>query len=221
MTVRALDIIQDAYERLNRLSPGETLGADEADFGFRRLNVLVDELSAQRQFLFSNILTSSAQTGNITLGSFPWTAIAPGSEIIGATVDGWPMVPLTMAQYQALQQPTQTGLPAYYVPDGYSMVYLYPVATGQTIQLLTLSGVSAFADLTTTYTVPDGYKAALGAALAVRMAPVVLGRLPPELVRAEAKAVSAVTKYDPSIVDVHSYSRSCCHSSAGASILWG
>lgn len=51
---RALDIIIDAYERCNRLSPGETLSADDAAFGLRRLNLLVDELSAHPLFLFKD-----------------------------------------------------------------------------------------------------------------------------------------------------------------------
>ena len=78
--MRAIDIITDAYERCNRLSPGETLSADDAAFGLRRLNLLIDELSAQPLFLFKDTLTSAAQTGNITLGVGAWAAIAAGME---------------------------------------------------------------------------------------------------------------------------------------------
>ena len=67
--MQALAIIIDAYERCNRLSPGETLGADDAAFGFRRLNLLVDEMSASNTFLFKSVLTSAAQAGAITLGA--------------------------------------------------------------------------------------------------------------------------------------------------------
>lgn len=201
--MRALDVITDAYERLNRLSPGETLNADDAAFGFRRLNLLVDEIGAETALLFQSILTSAAQTGAITLGAGSWAAVAPGSEIVSVTVDGWPIAPLTMQQYNELYDPTTTGSPMLYAPDGLSTVYLYPVPNGQTIQLQTRKGVRAFADQTTAYTVPPGVESYLGAALAVRLAPAILGRLPPELVRAER--ASKVVRLDPAIIDVGSY----------------
>ncbi len=203
----AISIITDAYERLNRLSPGETLGPDETAFGFRRLNLLVDEMSADQQFLFHDLLTSAAQSGNITLGAGSWAAIAQGSEIISATADNQPMGPMTMQQYNQLFAPTTTGLPNVWAADGLGTVYLYPVPTGQTIKLQTRIGVSAFADQTTQYTMPPGYQSALGAALAVQLAPTVLGRLPAELVRAEAKAMTGIQKITPAIVDVDSYRR--------------
>lgn len=105
---RALDIIIDAYERCNRLSPGETLSADDAAFGLRRLNLLVDELSAHPLFLFKDTLTSVAQTGNITLGAGAWSAIAAGTEIIGAACDSLPMLPITVQQYNEQYRPAVT-----------------------------------------------------------------------------------------------------------------
>lgn len=205
MTITAGTIIQDAMERANRLAPGETLNADDADRFLRRLNVIVDELSAKNQFLYKNVLTSASQTGNITLGAGSWAAISPGDQIVSAICNGLPMSPLTMAQYNALAVPTTAGIPTYYAQDGLSTVYLYPVPTAQTVQLQTLTGVAAFADTTTTYTVPDGYRAALGARLAVRITPA--GRVTPQLKSEEASAIGAVMKYKPAIVDVGSYAR--------------
>lgn len=207
MAITALAVIQDAMERCNRLSPGETINGDDSTRYLRRLNVIVDELSAKAQFLFKSVLTSSAQTGHITLGAAPWAAIAPGDRIVSATADGVPMTPLTMAQYNALQSPADTGSPVHYAPDGLSTVYLYPVASGQTIKLHTLTGVAEFADLSTTsYTVPDGYRAALGARLAVRITPP--SRITQQLLREEAQAIAGITRYNPAIVDVDSPSRS-------------
>lgn len=216
--MRALDVIQSAYERCNRLSPGETLSADDAAFGLRRLNEIVDELSAKGQFLYRDVLTSAAQTGHITLGSAPWTAIEPGAEIISATVDGLPMSSPTMTQYSEIPTPTDTGSPYCYAHDGFATVYLYPVATGQTITLHTRVGVAEFADQTTSYTVPPGYQAALGAALAVAIAPNILGRLPPELVATKQRLMAAISRYSPAIVDVHSYT---CPTRAAGRILTG
>lgn len=204
--MRALDIITDAYERCNRLSPGETLSADDAAFGLRRLNLLVDELSAQPLFLFKDTLTSAAQTGNITLGAGAWAAIAAGTEIIGAACDSLPMLPITVQQYNEQYRPAVTGSPALYAHDGLATVFLWPEPVGQVITLQTRSTVSEFADQTTDYTLPDGWANALGAALAVRIAPNILGQVPAILVTAETKAMGAVDKYEPAIVDVGSYS---------------
>ena len=202
---RALDIIIDAYERCNRLSPGETLSADDAAFGLRRLNLLVDELSAQPLFLFKDTLTSVAQTGNITLGAGAWSAIAAGTEIIGAACDSLPMLPITVQQYNEQYRPAVTGSPALYAHDGFAAVFLWPEPAGQVITLQTRSTVSEFADQTTDYTLPDGWANALGAALAVRIAPNILGQLPQSLVRAEEKAFGAVDKYEPAIIDGPSF----------------
>lgn len=203
--MQAISIIGDAYARCNRLSPGEALNADDAAFGFARLNTLVDELGAKGPFLFQSILTSAAQSGAITLGAGSWAAIAPGAEIVSATANDVPLAPITMRQYNELSAPTATGIPQVYAPDGLSTVYLWPVPTGQTIKLQTRIGVLAFADRTTEYTMPSGYAAALGAALAVRVAPTVLGNIPPHLTTQETKCMNAINQYEPAIVDVGSF----------------
>ena len=203
--MRAIDVIQDAYERLNRLSPGETLNADDAAFGFRRLNLLVDAWSAKQEFLYRSVLTSAAQTGNITLAAGSWATIPAGADILSINVDGVDITKLTMLQYSGLYSPTTTGSPVMWAHDGLSTVYLSPVATGQTIQILTRTGVATFADQTTTYTATPGYQDALGAALAVRLAPTVLGKLPGELVRAERAAMMGVMSFTPAVLDVYGY----------------
>lgn len=215
--MRALDIITDAYERLNRLSPGETLGAEETAFAFRRLNTLADELSARQQFLYRDVLTSAAQTGHITLAAGSWAAIPVGAHIISLVVDGDEAWQLTMQQYAAIHDKTQAGSPNNWAHDGAATVYLYPVATGQTVQLQTRVGVAEFADTTTDYTAPPGWSAALGASLAVRLATPVLGGVSPALLRDEKRAMEAVRRYVPRILDVYSYTAT----SAADNILTG
>jgi hypothetical protein len=204
----ALAIITDAYERLNRLSPGEVLSADDAAFGLRRLNLLVDELAAQPAFLFRAILTSAPQSGPITLGVGAWAAISPGDEIVSATANNLALSPITLQQYNELYQPNVTGTPTCWAQDGMGTVYLWPVPTGQTVKLMTRATVAAFADLTSDYTLVDGWTNALGASLAVRLAPTLLGGMPPELVRAESRAMGVVRRYQPAILNVDTYNRS-------------
>lgn len=202
---RALDIITSAYQRCNRLSPGETLSADDAAFGFGRLADLVDEMAGQTLFLYKTLLTSATQSGHITLGAGSWAAIAPGDEVVSATANNLAMAPITVQQFNEIYQPTVTGVPTVWAQDGFSTVYLWPVPTGQTIKLMTRSGVAAFADQTTDYAMPDGYKAALSAALAVRIAPNIIGGATPDLLRAEKVCMGAIDKYDPAIINAASY----------------
>ena len=203
--MKALSIIIDAYERCNRLSPGEVLNDDDAAFGLRRLNLLIDELSADNGFLYKNNLTSAVQTGAITLGVGAWAGINPGDEIVSATANNLTLAPASMQQYNEIYQPNQTGQPSIYVQDGHATVYLWPVPAGHTIKLQTRSAVSAFADQETDYILPDGYASALGAALAVRIAPSILGQIPAYLIKAEQKLMMGISKYEPAIVDVGSY----------------
>lgn len=204
--MNALEIIEDAYTRCNKLTPGEPLSADDAAFALRKLNLLVDELSAKTLFLYKNVLTSAAQTGHITLGVGDWAAIDPGSEIVSATCDGMPMDPITMQQYNAVYMPGTVGTPSLYAHDGLSTVYLVDVPNGQTIKLQTRTTVTAFADMATEYTAPPGFKAALGAGLAVRIAPTIAGGVTADMLRAEKAAMGAINVSDPAIVDVHSFS---------------
>ena len=204
--MRALDVITDAYERLNRLSPGETLNADDSDRGFRRLNLLVDELSAKVQMLYRSVLTSAAQTGHITLGAGSWATIPAGTQIVAVSVDDLPISPLTMQQYAGLIDRTTTGSPVAWAQDGLSTVYLVPVPNGQTVQLLTSVGAATFADLTTSYTVPQGVENALGACLAVRLAPSTIGKVTADLLRDERAAMSGIVGVSPSIVDTREFS---------------
>jgi hypothetical protein len=203
----ALDVIQSAYERCNRLSPGETLGADDAAFGFRRLNELVDELSAQNQFLYQDIFTSATVTGvSITLGTGAWAAIPIGTQIVSGEAASFPLAPITMEQYGQIYDNTLSGIPRVYSHDGLATVFLYPVPTSVVVKFQTRTGAAIFADLnTTSYSMPAGWQAALSAALAVRIAPNIIGELPPALVRAEEKLMGAVDKIDPKILDTFSY----------------
>ena len=94
-----------------------------------------------------------------------------------------------------------------YAQDGLSTVYLWPVPNGQTVKLQTIGTISEFADQTTDYIAPDGYKSALGAALAVRIAPSIMGNVPPHLVKSETALMANIRRYEPAIVDVYSFNR--------------
>lgn len=177
---------------LNRLSPGETLDADTASVALDALNHIADEMNGGRSFLFREILTASASgiSGpSGTLGS-TWTALSPGDEVLGATYsDGSadiPILPWTMAQYQTAPLKSTTGAPQYYCPDGLATVYFWPACGGQFVTLRTRAAVADFADLDTDYSMPKGYKSALSALLAEKLAPTMIGGVTPAI-RASAQ----------------------------------
>lgn len=166
---------------LNRLSPGEALDADTGAVCLTALNMIADQFNGQKSFLFREVLTtSSAITGTYgTLGT-DWAGILPGDEILGATVQyetdlDVPMEPITVAQYQNIGIKTLSIYPEYYAHDGQATVYLYPAANAHVITIRTRQIVSDFADLDTDYVMPKGYKSALSALLAEKMAPTMVG----------------------------------------------
>jgi hypothetical protein len=110
-----------------------------------------------------------------------------------------------MRQYNEIYQPTVTGVPSVWANDGLSTIYLWPVPTGQTVKLQTRKSVGAFADLTTEYTAPSGYKSALGAGLAVRIAPTICGGVTPDMRSAERSTMDNINHYDPAINNVTSF----------------
>lgn len=205
--MKAIEAITSALGRLNVLSPGEAASADDAAYGFDQVNELVDEMSAQNQFLFQELKTSAVQTGHITLGAGAWAAIPVGAQIVALACNALPLPPMDMAQYLTLAEPATVGAPQAYVHDGAATVYLYPVPAGQTIAIETRQGVQAFADQTTDYTVPPGYRAWLVAALAVRLAPSFVGKAPEDLRESERRLRAAVRSADPAILDAGGYHR--------------
>ena len=202
----ATEIVTDAMEWLNKLSPGETLNADDLARGLARLNTIVDKLSAKAPTLFKSVITSAAQTGNITLAAGSWAAIPSGTVIAHLAVDGLEIAQITMAQYLALYDTTITGTPTQWAHDGMANIYLYPVATGQTIKTLHRVSVSSFADATTDYTLAPGFKAYLGIELACSLAPSITGKDPSgSLIRERRDARAVVGNLAPAVIDYHGY----------------
>lgn len=206
----ARDILEDCLTfRLNRLSPGETADADVLGMMRGALNSVVDELNGSKSVLFRDVLTDSASpisAVSALLGT-AWTTLNPGDEILGASyrdVQDMPMSRLTMEQYQAIPDKSTTGTPSLWTHDGLATVYFHPVPTGQTITLRTREAVSAFADLTTDYSMPAGYRSALAACVAELTAPTIAPAMYPSARQAASAARSRLAgqAIEPAIVDV-------------------
>jgi len=186
---------------LNRLSPGETLDADLAAPCLVGLNEITDEISGAGSMLWRETLENSLTTITgitATLGT-DWANVLPGDDLLGATYNpggyDFPIAIITMQQYQddISVKTTSGGFPQYLAYDGQSTVFLYPGATGQTITLRIKRSITEFADLDTDYFMPQGWRGAMSAMLAERMAPSILGAIPPNIVRTAANAKRALT----------------------------
>lgn len=207
----ARNIVTLALESMNKLAPGETLDADLAAACLRRLNSIADDWSAGRDMMPQDqTVTATVSGASITLGAGVWAAIGVGDEILAIQADNVPMTgPITIQQYNAIPVKTTTGRPDVWCPDGLSTVYLYPVASSNLLSVVTRKAFTVFADLDTVYAMPSGYEGAFAASLAVAMAPALLGKVPPDLVKAERKALFNVsrTTIRPEIVSANPLNR--------------
>ena len=203
-------ILQDALSfSLNRLSPGESADADTLAVGLLALNNIVDEWNGSKSFLFRTIITSSASPVSASTGTLgtTWTGIAAGDEILGMTylLNGadYPMAQLTMRQYhEQVHDKAEVSEPEFWAYDGLSTVYFYPVPNSKTIKIRTKAAVSAFADVDTDYTMPAGFKSALTDCVAEKLAFVMLGGVPPNIVQAARAARNRIAAQvcDPAII---------------------
>lgn len=204
----ARQIIDDALTfRLNRLSPGESADADTDAVCLRALNSIVDEMNGDGSLLWREILTASSTISSATgtLGS-TWSTLDPGDKILGASYAygglDWQLEQATMEQYQAEPQKTLAGLPSYFAFDGYATVYFWPVPSSIVVTLRTKEAAQEFADTTTEYTMPAGYRSFFCDLLAEKVAPV-MGGVTPIIAKSASAARRRILamNINPAIVD--------------------
>jgi hypothetical protein len=182
--VTGTELIQDAFALLNVFLPGEALPPADGAYGLRTLNDLLDELQLRQQFIpfisrnrFSLTAGKGGTTNPYTIGpggdfnvARPSTqeSIVSANLILTASVPNV-RVPLgiyTDDAYDAnaipdLQNSQPTGL--YYSPtyvNDLGSVRLWPVPNIATndLELFLQEAVAQFANLSTVYYVPDGWK---------------------------------------------------------------
>ena len=176
---------------LNVLSPGEALEADTAEVCRNALNSIVDEIRGGKSMLWRQVLTTGTVTGITgTLGT-TW-ALPVGDQILDATYsDGTQDIrieEITFAQYAKIPNKQTSGTPRYWAHDGHATVYFCPYPASTSVTLRTQGHVAEFENLDTDYTMPAGYPSALQAMLAEKMAPSMLGDIPPAVTRAARAA---------------------------------
>ncbi|MFM2088276.1 MAG: hypothetical protein RLZZ237_3145 [Pseudomonadota bacterium] len=215
----ARTIISLALEAMNRLAPGEIVDADLAAVCLRRLNAIADDWSVGRAMPPQQQIVSGAVTGQtLLLGVGEFSAIPAGTEVAQLQADGYPMTPITMAQYNNIDEKVSAGRPELWAYDGLTTIYLYPAASGNTINALSRKPFSQFADIDTDYLLPAGYQGAFSASLAVAMAPSLLGKVTADLMLAEQRAMFRIKSANiaPAIISASPLTPNC-----GGNILQG
>lgn len=185
------DLVTAALQRLGVLDATETVSSDDSAYALSTLNLWIDQLATQRLAIFTitrSTWTISANDGSYTVGSggdvnitrpvyvesvaYRDTALTTPIEV--------PLIPLTDDAYALITTKTQTSNypSSYYYNPTYGStargtLELYPVPTSSTLQgvIYTPTAVSEFAALTTTVSLPPGYRQMIVTNLALQMAP--------------------------------------------------
>jgi hypothetical protein len=151
----ALDIITGGFLNINSYSPGETLNIGDANVGLQVLNDLLDSLSNDEAFVF----TQQETVFNWINGQYQYTVGNPvGGTFVGTVTGGSPIITgITSIPAQMIVGGTLTDLGGV-IPNGTA---LFPVAT--TILAIGTTTVTMSANAsatpsvnpdTITYTVP-------------------------------------------------------------------
>jgi len=197
-TVTATQIMTDAFQMLNVYMPGDTISANDSTSALRFLNLMVGQWAqqgltipseARRVFTLLSGKGSSTNPYTIGTGGNLDTPRPPNqNSVVGAglllnassppveiprgvmTNDSW-----AATRIKDLTSTLFTGV--YYRPDFagnpiQGSLFLWPVPTDLTNSLVLYirAALGTFADLTTAYSIPDGYDEALYAQLALRLA---------------------------------------------------
>jgi hypothetical protein len=188
----ALSIITGAMHDLNALGSGQQPTGNEGVDCLTALNQYRDWLGLERGMLYSTVRTVktlAASTASYTIGSGGSIDLVRPSWIDHATVvldntaspvTERPIDVLSDAAYAAWSQKARTGSPLQAIwynhvsAAGLGTISVLPIPTVGTTQLVlyTPGGeLTAFADLTTVYTLPRGFERALRKNLALEISP--------------------------------------------------
>lgn len=180
----AATLAGDALGLLGITDPTDSVAAEDASLCLRTLNRVVDSLGADSLMPIATVYQTVALTagdGSVTIGpagdivATRPTRIEAGAYVSTGALDQ-PLDKLTRDRWAAITDKAFQGVPcAYWYEPTTSVlgtINFWPVPdTTYTAYLPLQSRLSAFADLTTEYNLPDGYEEFLVAALAVYCAP--------------------------------------------------
>jgi hypothetical protein len=200
----ALDIITDALNDLGAVDPSESLTADEAAHGLRRLNAMLGSWSNENLACYTTLQENFALSSGVasyTIGSgATFNTTRPlnilGGFIRNSSID-YPLQIISREEYDRITSKTTQGLPEYlfYSPSvANGVIYLHAIPDAAYVLYIdSTKQLQNFALLTTAVVLPEGYTRALIANLALELAPA-YNRKVPEAVLAIARESKAAIK---------------------------
>lgn len=195
-SVTATQVITDASRMLNLYQPGEAIPAADSTDALRFLNLMVGQwaqtgltIPAEVRFVAPLVANKGSSTNPYTIGSGgnlnttkppnQDSLVAAGLLLNASTPPvEIPRALMTDMAYERTRIKDLTSVlftDVYYLPtfsNSLGSIYLWPVPTDLTNSLVLYirAGLSTFADLTTSYFIPDGYDQALYGQLALILA---------------------------------------------------
>jgi hypothetical protein len=206
----ARDVCEQALKEIGVLAAGETAAAEDAADAFKALNRLVDQMAADRPFIYTETRTEwsiVSGTGTYTVGTGGTVNIARPVHILKINYQEtssdpdaeYPLDKFTDLGWAELQAKDQTSsLPShYYYNPTYPLgtLILWPAPTSATLQgvIYAWTAITQFAGLTTAVSLPPGYEEFLITTLAVRLANS-YGRVVEETLQRRQKEAEAIVK---------------------------
>ena len=190
MAITARVTIQGALKLIGVLDPIETMSAEDGADGLVMLNNIVDTMNIEDLNLYSIVNVTGTFTGSTaTIGAAQTFDTPRPIRIKSAfyrdgTID-YPIEIITEAKYNSLALKTVTGaFPEVLYYDAFAPtgnIYVYPVSPSNTYYLQVMSQLVAFADLDTSYDLPQGYNKYLMYTLAEELAPLYRLEPPPSV----------------------------------------
>lgn len=179
---RAIDIIQEALEVSKIISAGDSPSPEDVEVSFRHLNTMIDGWGLDSAFTYTTKVFDVALTGGQSQ-----VTIGPAGQIV--TVRPVALDPATVVieggqpqnteligeqEFYRLEQTQGTPCKVFYKPDfPLGVINLWPAASGgEVLRVVANLEVLPFADLTTDFPLPPGYRFAIVYNLAKRIAPV-------------------------------------------------
>lgn len=210
----AREIIDDSLYALNKLSVGETADSSTLAICLRILNNVVDEMCGSRSLLFREaIIASTSAISTAASVMTAWSGLAAHDPILGmswstdSTGDQTPMDEITMKQYHELVDKAETGEPRLWAHDGTS-VFVYPVPVSKYLHVRVKLNITTFADTTTDYSMPKGYRSGFADILALKLAPIMGGGTPQIQMAANGARLRLLAQnVNPAIVDATNSAR--------------
>ena len=175
----ARELVGDALQEIGALEMGGTMGGDQAAHGIRVLNRIIDAWRAKSLYVhaLTNVTANFAGTG-ATVGTgltvntaAPLRFVDDCYYVKSGTSYQLPL--FTAAQYFGISLKTEASeYPQGFYFDGNvpGVVHVWPVPSASVeYHFVVMKKLSEFADISTDYSLPDGYEAALHDELCTRL----------------------------------------------------